>query len=131
MRSPRRAAHLARSTTESFNDESLRMKCPMSFVLVGALGTLAATTAAQTPAPAQGPAYTYTIPPALKDGWATGALEQAGIDRHRLEQMTDSIRAHPDWNVHAVLIERAGRLVYEEYFSGTDERWGKPLGVVT
>ena len=42
-----------------------------------------------------------------------------------------SIRAHPEWNVHAVLIERAGRLVYEEYFSGKDERWGQPLGVVT
>lgn len=33
--------------------------------------------------------------------------------------------------MHAVLIERDGRLVYEEYFSGKDERRGRPLGVVT
>ena len=45
--------------------------------------------------------------------------------------MTDSIRSHPEFNVHAVLIERDGRLVYEEYFSGKDERWGQPLGIVT
>ena len=107
------------------------MKCPLSYVLVGALGALAATTAAQAPAPVPGSAYTYAIPPALSDGWATGGLEQAGIDRHRLEQMTEAIRSHPDWNIHAVLIEHAGRLVYEEYFSGEDARWDQDLGVVT
>ena len=45
--------------------------------------------------------------------------------------MTGSIRSHPEHNVHAVLIERDGRLIYEEYFSGKDERRGQPLGVVT
>jgi CubicO group peptidase (beta-lactamase class C family) len=45
--------------------------------------------------------------------------------------MTAFIRTNPDLNVHAVLIERNGHLVYEEYFSGRDERWGAPLGVVT
>lgn len=60
----------------------------------------------------------------------TASLERAGIDRRRLEAMTDSIRTHAELNVHAVLIERHGRLVYEEYFSGKDERWGQPLGVV-
>jgi CubicO group peptidase (beta-lactamase class C family) len=107
------------------------MKYQLSFVVVGALGALAVTTAAQTPVSVPSPAYTYAIPPTLNDGWMTGPLEQAGIDRHRLEQMTDSIRSHPEFNVHAVLIERAGHLVYEEYFSGKDERWGEPLGVVT
>jgi CubicO group peptidase (beta-lactamase class C family) len=61
----------------------------------------------------------------------TSAAERAGIDRRRLEQMTESIRSHPQDNVHAVLIERDGRLVYEEYFSGHDERRGRALGVVT
>lgn len=33
--------------------------------------------------------------------------------------------------MHAVLIERGGRLIYEEYFDGFDERWGEPLGRVS
>jgi CubicO group peptidase (beta-lactamase class C family) len=103
----------------------------MPIVLVGALAALAVARAAQTPVSEPIPPYIYAIPPAQSDGWTTGGLEQAGIDRHRLEQMTDNIRSHPEFNIHAVLIERAGRLVYEEYFSGKDERWGQPLGVVT
>ena len=33
-------------------------------------------------------------------------------------------------NTHAVLIEHAGCLVYEEYFQGKDKRLGEPLGQV-
>ena len=107
------------------------MKCIKLLVCATALTTdLSETACAQKPASLPNSAYTYAIPPALNDGWITGSLEQSGIDRHRLESMTDSIRAHPELNVHAVLIERDGRLVYEEYFSGTDERWGQPLGMV-
>jgi CubicO group peptidase (beta-lactamase class C family) len=53
------------------------------------------------------------------------------MDRGRLAKMTDHIRSNPALNVHAVLIERDGHLVYEEYFSGRDESRGKTLGVVT
>jgi CubicO group peptidase (beta-lactamase class C family) len=65
---------------------------------------------------------------AIDDGWETGTLEAVGIDRRPIEAMTDMLRRYPDWNVHAVLIERGGRLVYEQYFAGPDERWGRPLG---
>jgi CubicO group peptidase (beta-lactamase class C family) len=107
------------------------MTCRMPLVGAGALAAiLAATAAAQNPPSPPSSAYTYAVPPALSDGWLTGALAQSGIDTRRLEAMTNSIRAHPELNVHAVLIERDGRLVYEEYFSGKDERWGAPLGVV-
>jgi CubicO group peptidase (beta-lactamase class C family) len=75
--------------------------------------------------------YTYSAPPALGDGWKTGAADRIGVDKRHLERMTDFVREHPELNVHAVLIEREGQLVYEEYFSGRDERWGQPLGVVT
>ena len=102
-----------------------------SFVLAGALAAMAATAAAQSAAPASKSQVSYSIPPSLGDGWTTGAAERVGIDVRRLEQMTESIRSHPQDNVHAVLIERDGRLVYEEYFSGKDERRGRPLGVVT
>ncbi len=75
--------------------------------------------------------YTYAAPPALGDGWKTGAADRVGVDKRRLESMTDFVREHPELNVHAVLIERDGQLVYEEYFSGRDERWGQAIGEVT
>jgi CubicO group peptidase (beta-lactamase class C family) len=66
--------------------------------------------------------------PGPADGWETGSLESVGIDRTRIEAMTASIRDNPSRNIHAVLIERNGRLVYEEYFAGQDEKWGEALG---
>jgi CubicO group peptidase (beta-lactamase class C family) len=108
------------------------MKFSLSrLVVVAVVAAVSATPHGQQPASPPGTASRYVIPPALNDGWMTGSLEQVGIDRGRIETMTDSIRAHPELNVHAVLIERDGRLVYEEYFAGKDERWGAPLGVVT
>jgi CubicO group peptidase (beta-lactamase class C family) len=94
-------------------------------VLFGAIIVVAVRRSAAPPH-----VYRYAAPLTLDDGWATGTLEQAGIDRRRIEAMTDFVLARPDLNVHVVLIERGGRLVYEEYFSGSDESWGRPLGVV-
>ena len=102
----------------------------MPFVLASIFAALAATISARSQAVPQSPPPS-SAPPALSDGWMTGTPEQVGINRHHLEQMTEAIRSHPDYNIHAVLIERDGRLVYEEYFSGTDERWGQRLGRVT
>jgi len=31
-------------------------------------------------------------------------------------------------HVHAVLVVRHGTLVFEQYFSGSDEAWGRPIG---
>jgi CubicO group peptidase (beta-lactamase class C family) len=67
-------------------------------------------------------------PAVVGDGWETATLEAVGMDRRPIDAMTDMLRRYPDWNVHAVLIERDGRLVYEEHFAGADERWGRPLG---
>ena len=63
---------------------------------------------------------------AAGDGWRTASPESAGMDRARLDALTAAIRERRA-NVHAVLIERDGRLVYEQYFTGTDERWGDVL----
>jgi CubicO group peptidase (beta-lactamase class C family) len=104
---------------------------PLFVVVVAVVAAVSATPHGQQPASPPDIASRYVIPPALNDGWMTGSLEQVGIDRGRIEAMTDSIRDHPELNVHAVLIERDGRLVYEEYFAGKDERWGVPIGVVT
>ena len=77
------------------------------------------------------PAARYQRPPALGDGWKTATAESLGVDTNRLAALTASLRAWPELGVHAVLIERSGRLVYEEYFDGFDERWGTPLGRVS
>src|SRR5262245_20004087 len=85
-----------------------------SLVFAGALVALAASISVQSPAPPSRADVGYNIPASLGDGWVTEAAERVGIDRRRLEKMTESLRAHPQDNVHAVLIERDGRLVYEE-----------------
>lgn len=72
----------------------------------------------------------YTRPEALNDGWRTAAADMAGLDRARLEALTRTLRSWPELGVHAVLIERGGALVYEEYFTANDERWGTSLGRV-
>lgn len=68
-------------------------------------------------------AYTYALPPALDDGWRTGTLEEAGIDRARISALVERIAQEPQTSlatpqVHALLIARHGRLVLEEYFHG-------------
>lgn len=65
------------------------------------------------------------------DGWQTANPDAVGVDSKRLAALTQSIRNWPELGVHAILIERNGRLIYEEYFDGFDERWGLPLGRVT
>jgi CubicO group peptidase (beta-lactamase class C family) len=73
----------------------------------------------------------FQVPPARNDGWKTADADSLGVDSARLAALTRAIRAWPELGVHAILIERDGRLIYEEYFNGFDERWGQPLGQVS
>ena len=73
----------------------------------------------------------YTVPVERKDGWQTGPADSVGVDSQQLAKLTQSIRAWPELGVHAILVERNGRLIYEEYFEGFDEKWGQPLGRIT
>lgn len=100
--------------------------------LAGCIGRIdpAAGGAAWSEPPSTYQPYRYRVPRKLDDGWTTASLDSVGMDRHHIEQMTEAILRYSDWNIHAVLIERDGRLVYEEYFAGEDQRWGQPLGRV-
>lgn len=69
-------------------------------------------------------------PAQLDDGWKTASPEAAGLSSARLAAMVRAIETGQYTNVHSVLIERDGRLVFERYFAGEDERWGDPLGRV-
>lgn len=73
----------------------------------------------------------YNPPAARDDGWKTANAESLGVDPGRLSALTASLRAWPELGVHAILIERGERLIYEEYFDGFDQRWGEPLGRVS
>jgi CubicO group peptidase (beta-lactamase class C family) len=67
--------------------------------------------------------YVYRPPPARDDGWPTGTVEEAGIDRAAMEKLVQTIVDMPmdsvnTPQVHGILIARRGRLVLEEYFHG-------------
>jgi CubicO group peptidase (beta-lactamase class C family) len=81
--------------------------------------------------PAQSPTAAYEKPAALNDGWQTADANSVGLDANALAKLTTTIRAWPELGVHAILIERGGKLVYEAYFDGFDERWGQPIGRVS
>jgi hypothetical protein len=42
--------------------------------------------------------------------------------------MVKWLDASKESNVHAVLVVRHGTLVFEHYFSGSDEAWDRPIG---
>ena len=69
------------------------------------------------------------IPVARNDGWLTASAgEDKLIDRGALCGMADGLAASSDANIHAVLVARGGRLVFERYFSGSDEVPGRFYG---
>src|SRR5215467_102000 len=70
----------------------------------------------------------YRTPSPFNDGWKTAPSDSVGVDSTQLAALTETIRAWPELGIHAVLIEREHRLIYEEYFDGFDERLGQPVG---
>jgi CubicO group peptidase (beta-lactamase class C family) len=64
-------------------------------------------------------------PAALDDGWLTASPESVGLDGARLCGIAARLKAL-DADVHAVIIVRHGKLVFEQYFPGYDERWNAP-----
>ena len=77
------------------------------------------------------PAVLAQAPARLDDGWAVAAPSEAGFDLLALAELTVEIENNNIRNVHAVIEEHAGRLVYEQYFSGLDERWGRSIGAIS
>ncbi|HKD01903.1 MAG TPA: serine hydrolase [Terriglobales bacterium] len=67
--------------------------------------------------------YRYEPPPAEDDGWPTGSLSEAGISEAPLASLIATVIDPPaasvhDPSIHAILIARHGKLVFEEYFHG-------------
>ncbi|WP_162146180.1 serine hydrolase domain-containing protein [Inquilinus limosus] len=67
-------------------------------------------------------------PAVLDDGWAVAAPAGEGFEPALLCALGPALTAWTEGNAHAVLVARHGRLVYERYFAGEDQIWGRPLG---
>ncbi len=71
------------------------------------------------------------VPVARDDGWpVASANDDKLIDRDALCRMADGLVASSA-NVHALLVARGGKLVFERYFKGSDEIYGRRVENVT
>jgi hypothetical protein len=69
------------------------------------------------------------VPVARDDGWAVASVNEGQlIDRDALCRMADRLAASSTVNVHAILVARGGKLVFERYFRGSDEVPGRIIG---
>ncbi len=69
------------------------------------------------------------VPVARKDGWPVASIsDDKLIDRGALCRIADRLAASSDAKIHAVLVARSGKLVFERYFSGSDEISGRVGG---
>lgn len=65
----------------------------------------------------------------FSDGIETERMSNAGIDAAMINKM-DSLIANGTYpNIHSVLIARNKKLVFEKYYTGKDQDWGKDLGI--
>jgi CubicO group peptidase (beta-lactamase class C family) len=70
-------------------------------------------------------------PVAGEDGWViASANDDQLINRGALCKMGNRLASSIDVNVHSVLVARRGKLVFERYFKGSDEVFGRPVGEV-
>ena len=73
----------------------------------------------------------FEAPPDVNDGWSTASLEDVGLDEAPLRALAAELDQDPNLNVHAVLVVKDGQLVYEQYFAGQDQDWGRRVGRVS
>ncbi|MFI4987313.1 MAG: serine hydrolase domain-containing protein [Alphaproteobacteria bacterium] len=69
-------------------------------------------------------------PAAAEDGWQVAAPGAVGLDPRTLCSIGPRFAAWTAADIHAVLVIRHGKLVYEQYFAGADERLGRSVGTV-
>jgi len=70
------------------------------------------------------------VPLAGPDNWPVAAPAEVGLDAATLCQATTRFQAWKEANVHAILVARGGKLVFESYFAGLDEHWGHGSGTI-
>jgi CubicO group peptidase (beta-lactamase class C family) len=83
------------------------------------------------PAGAQSGSQSECSAPLAADGWQVAAPAAVGLDPATLCGIGPRFKAWTAANVHSVLVVRHGKLIYEQYFTGTDEKLGRPAGIVS
>ena len=86
---------------------------------------------ASFPAGAQSAPQPDCSAPPASDGWQVAAPDAVGLDPTTLCGIGPRFKAWTAADIHSVLVVRHGKLVYEQYFTGADEKLGRPVGVVT
>jgi CubicO group peptidase (beta-lactamase class C family) len=76
-----------------------------------------------------GEATTCGAPLKVDGEWSTSSPEEAGLDAALLCSLNERLDKSPEMNVHAVVVVRGGKLIYESYHAGEDEKWGRKQGV--
>lgn len=71
-----------------------------------------------------------SAPEQIADGFATADPAEMGFDEAKLAKLDAQIAAGEWGNVHALLIERHGKLVLERYYTGPDWSYLHPRGTV-
>ncbi|ETX12023.1 hypothetical protein OCH239_18585 [Roseivivax halodurans JCM 10272] len=64
-------------------------------------------------------------PPAAAEEWSTASPEEAGFASDFDARLDAALDDEVLDGLHAVLVVRGGRLVYERYLTGDDEIWGR------
>ncbi len=66
------------------------------------------------------PDLRYRVPEETSDGWQTASVESVGMDPRPLEELLALVDGTPGHLLHALLIVKDGKLVFEEYWPGVD-----------
>ncbi|HWL71827.1 MAG TPA: serine hydrolase [Geminicoccus sp.] len=63
------------------------------------------------------------------DGWEIAEPSATGMQASKLCELARYLDSSPQDNIHGVVVVQDGRLVFEKYLDGDDQRWGVQLGV--
>ena len=81
-----------------------------------------------------GHAYAQTtcgVPSGKAAGWEIAQPTDVGVDPKMLCGLAQRFAGWKEANVHAILVARHGKLIFEQYYSGSDNKWGRQLDSVT
>jgi CubicO group peptidase (beta-lactamase class C family) len=79
---------------------------------------LSCKTSSVEPEPVTG--YKYRVPDQAGDGWGTASATDVGMQTASFETLMNDLSRQTTHNVHAIVVTRNGKLVFEEYFSGEE-----------